>query len=310
VEAAIESVRPALDGKGLRLHSALDPGAGPVIGDPGRLQQVVWNLLMNSVKFTPRGGTVQVRLQRVAAHVEIAVSDSGQGIETHLLPVIFDRFQQADSTSTRVHGGLGLGLALVRHLVELHGGTVVAYSAGPGRGATFVVTLPVAPVPVDGHSIDRASPTGTISLPASTGPALDGVRVLLVDDDRDSLALATAILSAARADFRTAASADEALRVFREWVPDVLVADIEMPGEDGYSLIRKIRELEPARGGRVPAVAVTAYGRAEDRVRTLSAGFSMHVPKPIDPSEFVTVVATLARLAAPEPGATPSLSVE
>jgi signal transduction histidine kinase/CheY-like chemotaxis protein len=310
VEAAIESVRPAFDSKGLRLDSVLDTGAGRVIGDSGRLHQVVWNLLMNSVKFTPRGGAVEVRLQRVDSHVELTVSDSGEGIAAHLLPVIFDRFQQADSTSTRVHGGLGLGLALVRHLVELHGGTVAAHSPGPGQGATFVVKLPVSRARSDEHPTDRAYRQADVPLPPSMAPALEGVRVLVVDDDPDSLALAAAILSGARADLKTASSAREALRVLGEWPAHVLVADIEMPGEDGYSLIRKVRRLDPTRGGRVPAVAVTAYGRAEDRVRTLSAGFSMHVPKPIDPSELVTVVATLARLAAPEPGATPSLSVE
>jgi CheY-like chemotaxis protein/nitrogen-specific signal transduction histidine kinase len=294
VEAALDAVRPAAEGKSIRLHAVLDPHAGPLTGDPDRLQQVVWNLLTNAIKFTPKGGRVQVHLQRINSHVEIVVSDTGQGISAEMLPVIFDRFRQADRGPTRTHKGLGLGLALVRHLIEAHGGTVTAQSAGDNQGATFVIRLPVTLAKLDDGAAERVHPTARVLMPTFVGPALEGIRVLAVDDDADALDLAMAILTAARAEVRTCQSAAEALAVFRDWRPDVLIADIEMPGEDGLSLIRKIRALEPDQGGKVPAVALTAYGRVEDRLRTLSAGFSMHVPKPVDPSELTTVVASLA----------------
>jgi signal transduction histidine kinase/ActR/RegA family two-component response regulator len=294
-EAALDSVRPAAAAKDIRLQSILDPFAGLVTGDPARLQQVLWNLLTNAIKFTPREGRVQIHLQRVNAHIEIVVSDTGQGIAPDLLPVIFDRFRQADSSSTRSHGGLGLGLALARHLVDAHGGTLTAQSPGENQGATFTVKLPLTLAMVEKKSSGRAHPIARVLLPArDSGPRLDGVRILVVDDELDALDLATTILTAAGADVRTCASAAEALRVFTEWRPDVLVADIEMPDEDGLALIRKIRALPPDEGGKVPAVALTAYGRAADRIRTLSAGFSMHVPKPVDPAELTVIVANLA----------------
>jgi CheY-like chemotaxis protein/anti-sigma regulatory factor (Ser/Thr protein kinase) len=301
VEAALDAVRPAAHGKSIRLQAVLDPRAGPLMGDPDRLQQVVWNLLTNAVKFTPKGGQVQVHLQRVNSHIEIVVSDTGQGISAEMLPVVFDRFWQADRGPTRTHKGLGLGLALVRHLIEAHGGTVTAQSAGEGKGTTFVVRLPVTLAKLDGVAGERVHPTAPAVVPTYIGPWLAGVRVLVVDDEPDALDLATAILGAALAEVRTCQSAAEALRAFGEWRPDVLVTDIEMPVEDGLSLIRKIRALEPARGGKVPAIALTAYGRMEDRLRTLSAGFSMHVSKPVDPRELTTVVASLAGRETPEP---------
>jgi signal transduction histidine kinase/ActR/RegA family two-component response regulator len=291
LEAALDAVRPAAEAKGVRLESVLDRRTGPVTGDSGRLQQVVWNLLMNAVKFTPRGGHVQLQLRRTNSRVEIIVSDTGQGIAPATLPRIFERFTQGDSSSTRAHGGLGVGLALVRHLVELHGGSVVAHSPGEGQGATFVVSLPVSLAAVH-EPATPVTPAG-----AETRPHLDGIRLLVVDDDRDALDLATLILTGAGAEVKTAASAPEALHVFGWWRPDVLLCDIEMPGEDGYSLIRKIRALAPALGGRTPAIAVTAYGRAEDRVRSISAGFNMHVPKPVDPTELQILVAGLASAA-------------
>jgi signal transduction histidine kinase/ActR/RegA family two-component response regulator len=293
IEGALDAVRPAADGKGIRLQAVLDPGTGPLTGDPDRLQQVVWNLLANAIKFTPKDGRVQIHLQRVNSHVEIVVSDTGQGISAEMLPAIFDRFWQGQRGPTRTHGGLGLGLALVRYLVEAHGGTVTAQSSGEGEGATFIVKLPVTLARIDAAS-ERVHPTAQTLLPTYVGPALEGLRVLVVDDDLDALDLGTAILTAARATVRTCQSVQEALTVFSDWRPDVLIADIEMPMEDGLSLIRKIRTLEPAAGGRVPAIALTAYGRTEDRVRTLSAGFSMHVPKPVNPAELVTVVASLS----------------
>ncbi len=297
VDAALDAVRPAAEAKGLRLQSVLDPQAFGISGDPDRLQQVVWNLLINAVKFTPRGGRVQVELRRVNSHVEIVVSDTGQGIAPDVLPHVFERFQQGDSTSTRRHAGLGLGLALVRHLIELHGGTVEAFSAGEGQGSIFTVKLPVAITraasaeepPSPG---DRVHPTAVMVDPPR-GPSLRGLRILVVDDDRDGLELVAAILSNGEGEVRTARSAAEGFETLRAWHPDVLVSDIEMPGEDGYAFIRRVRGLDGPLA-RTPAVALTAYGRVEDRLRTLAAGYSMHVPKPVDPAELATIVASLA----------------
>jgi CheY-like chemotaxis protein len=293
LEAALDAVRPAVDAKGLRLQSLIDPSAGPLNGDPDRLQQVVWNLLMNAVKFTPRDGQIQLTLQRVASHVEIVVSDTGAGIRRELLPVIFDRFRQGETGSTRSQSGLGIGLALVRHLVELHGGSVTAESPGEGQGAIFRVRLPLVAALVETKE-DRTHPTARGSLPAYHGPSLRGLRVLVVDDDPDALDLIATILRRAEAEAMPCSSPPEALAALRSWKPHVLVSDIEMPGEDGYSLIRKVRELAGSDGGQIPAVALTAYGRPEDRVRSLSAGYSMHVAKPVDPVELGVIVANLA----------------
>jgi signal transduction histidine kinase/ActR/RegA family two-component response regulator len=293
VEAAVDSVRPAANAKDMRLQLVLDPRTGPIAGDPDRLQQVVWNLLTNSVKFTPKGGTVQIHLQRVNSHIEIVVSDTGQGIAPELLPVVFNRFWQAERSTTRAHGGLGLGLALVRHLVEAHGGTVTAHSEGDGTGATFVVKLPLALAKLDDGAARGEHPTARVVMPSHLGTALDGVRAVVVDDQKDALDLAVTILTSVGAEVRGCHSAAEALTAVREWRPDVLIADIEMPGEDGLSLIRRVRKLPPTEGGKLPAIALTAYGRVEDRVRTLSAGFSMHLPKPVEPVELTTVVASL-----------------
>jgi PAS domain S-box-containing protein len=294
VTAALEAVRPAAAAKQVRLREVIDPRAGPISGDPVRLQQVVWNLLMNAVKFTPRGGQVQVHVQRVNSHVEIVVSDTGQGIAPEVLPFVFDRFRQADSSSTRAHSGLGLGLALVRHLSELHGGSVVAQSPGEGKGATFIVKLPVMLAGVPAGSPPRVHPTaaGPESLPE--GARLDGLRVLVVDDDPDALELATAILTSAGAVVRTCAAAAPALEIVRSWRPAVLVSDLEMPGEDGLSLMRRVRALGADEGGMTPAVALTAYGRTQDRMRSLAAGYSMHISKPVDPAELTTIIANVA----------------
>ena len=297
VEAALDVVRPAAEAKDLRLQAVLDAQAFGITGDPDRLQQVVWNLLINAVKFTPRGGRIQVHLRRANSHVEIIVSDSGQGMAPAVLPHVFERFQQGDSTSTRRHTGLGLGLALVRHLVELHGGTVEATSPGQGQGSTFIVKLPVA-IARAGEA-DEASPARgrvhpTAAVAVSTlGPSLRGLRVLVVDDDRDGLDMVATMLINGGAEVRTGTSAAEGLETLQAWRPDVLISDIEMPGEDGYTFIRRVRALDTAKIARTPAVALTAYGRVEDRLRTLSAGYSMHVPKPVDPAELATVVASL-----------------
>ena len=294
VAAAVDAIRPAAEAKNIRLQALLDPQAGPVSGDPSRLQQVVWNLLTNAVKFTPKGGRVQVRLERVNSHVEVTVSDTGQGIAPEFLPHVFDRFRQADMTYTREHGGLGLGLSIVRQLVELHGGTVHAESAGTGQGATFVVQLPIMAARRQAERPERRHPTAGGGAPLECPPSLAGLRVLVVDDEADTRVLLRAMLERCGSEVMTAASAAEALELFKESRPDVLVSDIGMPGEDGYALIGSVRKLEEGRGGRVPAVALTAYARAEDRVRALRAGFQVHVPKPIEPVELVTVVASLA----------------
>jgi CheY-like chemotaxis protein len=293
VEQALDAARPAADAKEIRIQAVLDPRAGPVTGDPDRLQQVVWNLVLNAVKFTPKGGRVQVSLQQVDSHVEIVVSDTGQGITSAVLPYVFDRFRQADSSSRRAHTGLGLGLALVKHLVELHGGSVSAQSPGEGLGATFVVKLPVA---LASPALDHLTRAQAAARSDGRTPrtALGGLRVLVVDDDPEALELATAILSGAGATVRVSASAADALAIVRAWRPDVLVSDIEMPGEDGYSLIRKVRALDPSEGGRTPAVALTAYGGTHDRVLSLSSGYNMHVPKPVDPGELTAIIASVA----------------
>ena len=293
VAGAVDSVRPAAEARGIKLGTQLDPAAGPVSGDPERLQQIIWNLLSNAVKFTPRGGRVDIDVAPTDGHVEIVVRDTGQGIAADVLPYVFDRFRQGDSSSTRAHGGLGLGLALVRHLTELHGGTVTAASEGVGRGATFVVRLPISMTQkrADGDATAPPPPSVT-SEPARD---LDGARVLVVDDDPDGLELIVTMLRRANAEPRTANSVAAAIAVLKSWRPDVVVSDLEMPGEDGYTLLRRVQELERELGIQLPAVALTAYGRIEDRVRTLSAGFAMHIPKPVDPVELATVIGALAR---------------
>ncbi|HYE90430.1 MAG TPA: ATP-binding protein [Terriglobales bacterium] len=295
IEGALEAVRHAAHAKEIRLDAVLDPHAGPVAGDLDRLRQVVWNLLSNAIKFTPKGGRVQVRLARVGSRVQIVVADTGPGIPPELLPHVFERFRQGDSTSTRTQAGLGLGLALVKHIVELHGGDVRAETAD-GSGAVFTVELPLslAATPALGHA---PHPTAALDGPPLPSVSLAGVRVLLVDDDRDALDLFRSVLEPLGAETRTAASTAEALRLFAEWRPTVLLSDIEMPGQDGYALIAAIRTFAGEDGGNVPAAAVTAYGRVEDRVRLLEAGYNMHLPKPVEPAELVAVVAALGRRA-------------
>ena len=297
VEAAVETVRHAADAKGVRLSVVLDPLAGPVGGDPSRLQQVFWNLLSNSIKFTAKGGRVQVLLERVNSHLEVSVIDTGEGIRPEFLPHVFDRFKQADASTTRRHGGLGLGLSIVKQLVELHGGTVRAKSPGEGMGATFIVSLPLTPIHADPEpGQDRRHPRAEPDLgPAMPDdcPKIKGVRVLVVDDEADARALIKRLLEDCEATVTSAGSASEALEAMRREKPDVIVSDIGMPGEDGYSLIRKVRALGPDQGGTVPAVALTAYARSEDRRRAILAGYNHHVAKPVEPAELVTLIASL-----------------
>ncbi len=295
IEAALDTARPAAEAKEIRLQSVLDPAAGPISGDSERLQQIVWNLLSNAIKFTPKKGRVHIRLERINSHIEITISDTGIGIKPEFLPYVFERFRQADSSSTRSYSGLGLGLAIVRHLVELHGGTVSVDSLGEGQGSTFTVMLPVIPVVRLETEEERVHPTVSKGVPFNSPPALNNLRVLVVDDEVDTRDFITAVLVECGAEVKAVASAAEALTEIKQWQPDVLVSDIGMPLEDGYSLIRKVRLLSPNQGGRIPAAALTAYARAEDRTRALQSGFQMHLPKPVEPAELVTVVASLAQ---------------
>jgi CheY-like chemotaxis protein/anti-sigma regulatory factor (Ser/Thr protein kinase) len=262
-------------------------------GDATRLQQVVWNLLSNAVKFTSKGGRVQITLERVNSHVEIAVSDTGQGIPAEFLPYLFEQFQQAETGTARTHGGLGLGLAIVRRIVELHGGTVVAESAGEDKGSTFTVKMPRMIFARTAGELDRRHPTVGGPLEERSYPRLDELRVLVVDDEPDSNEVMSTALASCGAEVRVAASAAEGLEELRRWTPDVIVSDIGMPGEDGYAFIAKIR-AQPGAIGRVPAIALTAYATADDRVRIFSTGFQVHVVKPINPDELLAVVASTA----------------
>jgi PAS domain S-box-containing protein len=294
VETAVASVRPAAQLKSLTLDTKIDALAGSVTGDANRLQQVVWNLLSNAIKFTPKGGLVEVRLARVDSRVEVAVRDTGQGIAPDFLPHVFDRFRQADASTTRRHGGLGLGLSIVRHLVELHGGTAHAESAGQGQGSTFRVVLPAAACESNGvEGVGQTSPA-TTGAPPVVLHSLEGLKVLVVDDDEDARRLLAEILSQCGAQVRTAASASRALEVFGLWLPHVLVSDIGMPDGDGYALIEQVRALPVESGGAVPAAALTAYASAEDRARVLSAGYQAHLAKPIEPAGLSALVAELA----------------
>ncbi|MBD2043862.1 response regulator [Microcoleus sp. FACHB-672] len=302
VEAALDTVRPAADAKGIRLQSILDPAAGPVAGDSNRLQQIIWNLLSNAIKFTPKGGSVQVRLERINSHVEITVIDTGVGISPDFVPYVFDRFRQADSSITRTYSGLGLGLAIVRHLVELHGGTVRADSQGEGQGAAFIVTLPLMPVLIETREVEGIPSRAGKKVPFDNLPSLEGLQLLVVDDEADSRVFLTTVLEQCGASVRAVASSDSAIEAIKFLKPDVLLSDIGMPEEDGYTFIRKVRALSPDQGGKIPAVALTAYARAEDRMRAIAAGFQMHIPKPVEPAELATVVASLAgRTGIPKP---------
>jgi CheY-like chemotaxis protein/two-component sensor histidine kinase len=295
VDNAVATVQPAADAKGVRLQTVLDPGVGPVSGDPDRLQQVVWNLVANAVKFTPRGGRVQVRLERVNSHVEIAVSDTGVGIRADFLPFVFERFRQGDAGTTRKAGGLGLGLAIVRHLVEMHGGTVDAASPGENQGATFRVRLPVMIVHPERGDVRREHPRAQAMAPLGELADLTGVRVVAVDDEKDALALLRVVLETAGAEVTTVDSPREAQEKIEEVMPDAVILDIGMPEMDGFELIARIRASSIARVREVPAAALTAFARSEDRTKVLRSGFEMHLAKPVDPGELVASVATLVR---------------
>ncbi|HEY7116010.1 MAG TPA: ATP-binding protein [Tepidisphaeraceae bacterium] len=304
IEQAIATVSPGARAKDIRIAAGLEPGVGPVRGDPTRLEQIVWNLLTNSIKFTPPGGRIDVFLERRGGYAVIRVADSGKGIAPEFLPHVFDRFRQGDVTAaaatatTRQQGGLGLGLAIVRTLVEMHGGTVEAFSNGPGTGATFTVSLPLAVMP---PAVDRAAgaPAGESGVATTASKprrdSLNGICVLLVDDDADARRVVGKVLERHGARVATAGSAAEALDALDQQTPDVLLSDIGMPGTDGYDLIAQVRSRDPNRGGGVPAAALTAFAREEDRVRALAAGFQLHVAKPVPTARLVGVVVELAR---------------
>lgn len=299
IESSIDTARPAADAKEIKIEVEIGSRAGLVMGDPNRLRQIIWNLLFNAIKFTGKSGVVTIHLQCADSMVEVTVRDTGQGISAEFLPHVFDRFRQANSTSARKHGGLGLGLAIVRHLVELHGGTVRATSDGEGRGATFTVKFPLMAVHSPENSITQnhdqiaeIEGAATRGNPAYIAP-LDSVRVLVVDNESDAREIINIMLTHCGAKVTTATSVREALEVLQDWKPDVLISDIGMPGEDGYSLIGKLRALEPEQGGQIPAVALTGYAGPEEQTRLLSAGYQIHVTKPVELNELVTVIAEL-----------------
>jgi PAS domain S-box-containing protein len=307
INATIESLRLSADAKDIQIEAHLDPDVGLVSGDPNRLQQVVSNLLSNAVKFTPEGGRVKIKLERVNSHARIVVTDTGAGISADFLPHVFERFRQADGASTRQYTGLGLGLAIVRKIVEMHGGTIHAESRGEGQGSSFAVKIPLLVRPLREKSqANQSKPTGSLykkNAAFSYPPEINGLRVLVVDDDASTLEMLTAVLNHGGAQVRNSTSAANGLELLQQWKPDLLLSDIAMPDKNGYWLIAKVRELERARGGRIPAVALTAYVRVEDRVRVLSAGFDMFVPKPVQLPELL---ATLAGLVHTKPATRPS----
>jgi signal transduction histidine kinase/CheY-like chemotaxis protein len=299
IEATIDTVRPMAEAKSIRVEPQLKTSHCMVSGDPARLQQVVWNLFSNAVKFTPEGGHVEVGLMCDERHVELEVRDTGQGIAPEFLPYIFDRFRQADGTTTRKHGGLGLGLAIVRHLVELHGGAIRAASEGHGQGATFTLSLPL----VSGAQANSNGAPETAATEPEVGErgslvkstVLEGLRILVVDDEPDTRELVQEVLARQGAEVRTGSSVAEALQTLAEWRADLLVSDIGMPLEDGYELIRRVRKLDGGGPlGQIPAVALTAYAGVEDRKRALAAGFQTHLAKPVDPKALILAVARLA----------------
>jgi CheY-like chemotaxis protein len=286
--AAINVVRPAADAKNITLDYSDEPGLGAISADSGRLHQIIWNLLSNAVKFTPHGGKIFVRVDRDGSDARVSVRDTGQGIDAEFLPRVFDRFRQADSSTTRSFGGLGLGLAIVRHLVELHGGTVSAHSEGVKKGATFTATFPLL--------ADRTEPVAFVQCeqPSADSHSLDGLRVLLVDDEPEAREVISTVITRTGAEVKACTSAHEALMNLMEWKPDVILSDIAMPDEDGYSFIGRVRSLPRDKGGETPAAALTAYARDVDRRQALAAGYQMHIAKPIGASQLVTMIARLA----------------
>ena len=292
-EAAVESVAPAAEAKGIQLRKQIDPAAGVVSGDNNRLQQIIWNLLSNAVKFTPKEGSIDVIVERVSSHLEVTIKDSGLGIKPEFLPHVFDRFRQADSSLTRNYGGLGLGLAIVKQLVGLHGGTVRAESDGEGKGASFIITLPLAPIRDRkdlGHALAQLSASDSEHI------MLSGVKVLVVDDEQDARGLIKEVLTQCEAIVTTAANAEEALDILMKQKPDVMISDIGMPEKDGFQLIREVRSFPATQGGKTPAIALTAFAHSEDRTKAMLAGYQMHLSKPVQAHELIAAIANLTGL--------------
>jgi CheY-like chemotaxis protein/anti-sigma regulatory factor (Ser/Thr protein kinase) len=296
VNSAIETLHQSAAAKNIRVRSMLDSRIGLVRGDPNRLQQVLWNLLSNAVKFTPSGGRIQVVLERVNSHVEICIEDSGVGIRAEFLPHVFDRFRQADPSTTRRYGGLGLGLSIVKSLVELHGGSVRVKSPGENQGSTFVVALPISHVRADERELRTRSRAAVDSVRPVDLPQLDNVSVLIVDDELDGRDLIARLLAERGARTTCVSSAAEALEVLAAQRFDILLSDIGMPDVDGFELIQRVRLMDASRSGPIPAIAITAYARPEDRQRSLLAGFNMHLSKPIEVGELIASIAGLLRL--------------
>jgi len=288
IRAAMETVRLSAEAKLIQIHSALDPAVGQVFGDPGRLQQIVWNLLSNAIKFTPEGGQVEIYLEQIDSQVQITVKDTGKGINRDFLPYVFETFRQADSATTRKFGGLGLGLAIVRYLVEMHGGTVLAESLGEGHGATFIVKLPM----ILSDTVDISKESNVL---ATNTPGFDGLKILVVDDEPDSLELVSFVLQQSGATVTAVSSATEILEILPQWKPDLLVSDIGMPGMDGYMLLRQIRLMSPEQGGKILAIALTAYAGEGNEQRAMAAGFQAHISKPIDPAQLIETIANLVQ---------------
>jgi len=287
IQAVIDDVRPAAEARSIKLEAGFDSDVGAILGDHDRLQQIVWNLLINAIKFTPKGGDVHVRLARNDSHVLITVNDSGQGIAAEHLPHVFERFRQADSSNTRSNSGLGLGLSIVRQLVELHRGTVTAESSGENAGATFRVMLPVPSLPEVPNAAEKTEPKNERNSPTTTQHSLNGLRVLVVDDEQDTRELVAAVLTTCGAEVVSVGSATEALDRMKQQRFDLLISDIGMPVMNGYDLISRIRQLEEEHGGRTPAMALTAYAGFEDRKRALAAGYEIHIPKPFVAAELI-----------------------
>jgi signal transduction histidine kinase/ActR/RegA family two-component response regulator len=287
--AAINVVRPAADAKGICLDYSAQPGLGAISADSARLQQIIWNLLSNAVKFTPHGGQISIRVEQEESDARVTVKDTGQGIDAEFLPRVFDRFRQADSSTTRSFGGLGLGLAIVRHLVELHGGTVSAHSDGVNKGATFSATFPLLAERTEPITVAHSAENGSLE-----NHSLEGLRVLLVDDEPEARHIISTVITRTGGEVKSCKSASEALAELAEWKPDVILSDIAMPDEDGYSFIGKVRSLPAEKGGEIPAAALTAYARDSDRRQALAAGYQMHIAKPIGAGQLVTMIARLA----------------
>jgi len=290
IDAVVESVSPTAQAKGIVLTKTMNPLAEPIMGDSNRLQQIFWNLLSNSIKFTPKGGKVEVVLEQAGSFLEVRVCDSGMGIAPEFIPYVFDRFRQADATLTRHYGGLGLGLAIVKQLVELHGGAVRAESPGTGKGSSFIVNLPFATV---GENLKESSDGTERDLFHGRTPSFAGLKILVVDDELDARELIKRVLARSSADVITARSAAEGLDLVKTEKPDLIISDIGMPEKNGYQFIREVRELPADDGGHAPAIALTAFARSDDISKALDAGYQRHLPKPVDAFELITVISDL-----------------